>query len=306
MNVTAIDVLNALFNPTDTVCFRIFDDKKDGIFKGAKPSCECGKYKSIEPLLRKHNAMNHGIFFVVNFGGHDDHMITRINAQFVEMDNCSFEEQMRRIEAFPLPPSMIMKTQKSYHVYWLMDSTAKVSRFRKIQKQLVEHFDGDPMCVNESRVMRLPGFMHCKLDTPVEVTCVSFHPERKYTQDQLSDVLPEIEDAPVERKDGTEKGVEQVFRNCMFMQYCKENAATLSEHDWYAMITNLAQFEGGTKLIQELSKPYPEYNETNTQRKNNHFLDSGTGPITCKTICEKGYHCPKFANGECPVRSPAA
>ena len=56
MNVTVTDVLCALFNPTDTVCFRVFDDKKEGIFKGAKLSCECGKYKSIEETLKNHNA----------------------------------------------------------------------------------------------------------------------------------------------------------------------------------------------------------------------------------------------------------
>lgn len=162
MNVTVTDVLGSLFNPTDTVCFRVFDDKKGGVFQGSKLSCECGKYKSIEETLKNHNAMNRGIFFVVNYGGQDDDSITRINAQFVEMDNDSFDEQQEKIDAFPLPPSMIMKTQKSYHVYWFMDSTAKVERFRMIQTQLVKHFDGDPMCVNESRVMRLPGFMHCK------------------------------------------------------------------------------------------------------------------------------------------------
>src|SRR5699024_10813374 len=105
--------------------------------------------------------MNRGIFCVVNYGGHDDAAITRINAQFVEMDDCSFEEQQKKVDAFPLPPSMVMKTQKSYHVYWFMDSTAKVDRFRMIQMQLVKHFSGDPACVNESRVMRLPGFNHC-------------------------------------------------------------------------------------------------------------------------------------------------
>ena len=50
MNVTVPDVIGALFNPTDTVCFRIFDDKKGGLFKGSKLSCECGKYKSIEEI----------------------------------------------------------------------------------------------------------------------------------------------------------------------------------------------------------------------------------------------------------------
>lgn len=133
MSVTVTDVLGGLFNPTDTVCFRVFDDKKEGIFKGAKLSCECGKYKSIEETLRSHNAMNRGVFFVVNFGGHDDESITRINAQFVEMDTGSFEEQQKKVDAFSFPPSMIMKTQKSLHVYWFMEGTAKVERFRMIQ-----------------------------------------------------------------------------------------------------------------------------------------------------------------------------
>lgn len=306
MNITVTDILGSLFDPTDTVCFRTFDDKKTGIFKGKNLSCKCSEYKNIEGELKYHNAHNRGIFFVVNYGGHDDASITRINAQFVEMDNGSFDEQQKKIDAFPLPPSMIIKTQKSCHEYWFMDGTAKVERFRMIQKQLVKYFDGDPMCVNESRVMRLPGFMHCKKDTPVEVTCVSFHPERKYTQDQLSDVLPEVDAAPLERKSGTEKGIEKVMRSCIFMQHCRDEAASLSEHDWYAMITNLALFDGGTKMIHELSAPYPGYNEISTQKKINHFLKSGTNPITCGTICEKGFKCPKFAAGECPVRSPAA
>ncbi len=305
MNATAVDVLSPLFNPADTVCFRIFDDKKGGVFQGLKLDCERGKYKTIEKTLQEHNKLGRGIFFVVNYGGQDDASITRINAQFVEMDNGSFEEQEKKIKAFPLRPSMVIRTRKSYHVYWFMDATARVERFRSIQKQLVKQFDGDPACVNESRVMRLPGFNHCKQE-PVEVVCVSFHPERKYTQDQLLEVLPGAETIPMEKKTGKEKGIGLVMRSCAFMQYCRDHAASLPEPDWYAMVTNLAPFEGGTAIIHELSAPYPGYNERDTQKKINHFLDSGTKPITCRTICEKGFQCPKFAKGECPVKSPAA
>ncbi|MBR3624412.1 MAG: DNA primase [Selenomonadaceae bacterium] len=305
MEVTATDVLNSLFNPTETVCFRVFEDKKDGVFHGAKLECECGKYMGLEETLKKHNAQNRGIFFVVNYGGQDDDAISRINAQFFEMDNGTFEEQQRKIDAFPLPPSMIIKTQKSLHVYYFVDSTAKVERFRTIQKQLVKQFDGDPVCVNESRVMRLPGFYHCKKE-PVMVECISFHPERKYTQDQLADILPVIDESPIEKKNGSGKGLDIVMRSCDFLQHCRDDAASLSEHDWYAMITNLASFDGGTALIHELSAPYPGYNEANTQKKINHFLESGTKPITCKVICEKGFKCPKFTEGVCKVKSPAA
>ncbi len=306
MSVTANDVLTSLFNPTEKVHFRVFDDKKSGVFSGAKLECECGKFATLVSTLKRHNEQSRGVFYVVNAGGQDDKSITRINAQFVEMDTGSFEEQQAKIDAFPLPPSMIIRTQKSLHTYWFMDGTAKVARFRSVQKQLVKHFGGDPMCINESRVMRLPGFMHCKKDTPVEVTCISFHPERKYNQEKLSDLLPQVEAQTIEKKSGTETGLDIVMRSCDFLKHCQNDADKLSEHDWYAMITILAGFEGGTDLIHKLSAPYPGYKEGSTQKKINHFLESGTKPMTCKCIGEKGYKCPKLVNGGCDVKSPAA
>ena len=305
MDITSNAVLNALFNPEDKVCIRIFDDREEKTFKGVKISIDCAKYSSVIDTLKEHNAKRRGIGFVVNYGGDTDKEISRINAQFVENDELSIEDQLKQIAEFPLPPSMIIKTRKSLHAYWFVKD-AKVERFRPIQKQLIKQFNGDPTCVNESRVMRLPGFMHCKTETPVEVTCVSFHPERRYTQDQLSDALPEADPVPVERKSGTEKGIHLVMCSCVFMKHCRDDAASLPEIDWYAMITNLAPFEGGMKMIHDLSAPYPDYNKEATQKKINHFLESGTDPITCKTICEKGFKCPKFAAGECPVDSPAA
>lgn len=304
MDITAQEVLTSLFNAEEHVCLRVFEDRDEGIFPGAKYSIECGKFGTIEETLRTHNTMNRGILYTVNFGGHSDETITRINAQFVEMDKSSFEEQQKRIDDFPLPPSMIIKTRKSLHTYWFVKD-GEVSRFRNIQKQLVRHFDGDPMCVNESRVMRLPGFYHCKQD-PVMVECILFRPERRYTQDQISELMPPVDDTPVERKKGTETGLNIVLHECDFIKHCRDDAATLSEHDWYAMITNLANFEGGTDLIHRLSSGYPGYNENETQKKINHYLDSGTRPMLCKTIAEKGYQCPRFLSGECVCKAPAA
>lgn len=71
---------------------------------------EAGKYSAIEGTLKSHNEKNRGIFFVVNYGGQEDSSISRINAQFVEMDDLSFEEQQKAIDEFPLPPSMVIKT----------------------------------------------------------------------------------------------------------------------------------------------------------------------------------------------------
>ena len=82
---------------------------------------------------------------------------------------------------------MVIRTRKSLHTYWFIKD-AKVAQFRPIQKALVSHFGGDPACVNESRVMRLPGFYHCKKE-PVLVECVLFHPERRYTQEQIAEIF---------------------------------------------------------------------------------------------------------------------
>ena len=312
--VTAEDVLGCLFNPEDTVNFRVFDDRKGGVFQGQKLSCKCAEYRSLYAELKRHNAQNRGIFFVVNYGGQTDDSITRINAQFVEMDDGTFEEQWQKINAFPMPPSMVIQTRKSLHVYWFVDKNADVTRFRKLQKLLVKWFGGDPACINESRVMRLPGFCHCKTDTPVMVQCVLFRPERIYSQDQLAGVLTDIEEetspASAERKNGmasgTEKGLDIVESSCDFIKYCKDNAKSLPEPLWHAMISNLLPFCGGIEKIHELSRPYPGYSERETCQKIDNVLKSGTGPMTCETIQERGFKCPKLSQSGCAVKSPAA
>ncbi len=304
LNIPLEEFLKPFFDAGETVCLRVFADRKGAAFRGQKLECEASKIGGMMDTLKKHNAQNRGIFFVVNYGGQEDSDITRINAQFVECDTADIDTQLERIEAFPLPPSIIVRTKKSLHTYWLMKS-ADVLRFRPVQKALIAQFDGDKACINESRVLRLPGFEHRKGE-PFLVECIKFSPELRYTQDELLAVLPKIEEpqVPASVATGSRKGLELVKERCAFLQHCKEHAATLSEHDWYAMITNLAVFEGGSEEIHTLSKAYPGYNYAETQGKIAHYLESGTKPITCQTIADKGFACPKL--GQCGCKAPAA
>lgn len=309
LNIPLEEFLLPFFNANESICLRIFDDRKTGTFKGMKLETSITKIGKLAKTLQKHNAMNRGIYFVVNFGGHEDSDITRISAQFVECDERSLDEQRAMIDAFPLEPSIIVRTRKSLHTYWLVKD-AKVETFRQVQKGLIKHFGGDKACINESRVLRLPGFNHCKED-PVMVDCVKFNPELRYTQEELASVLPEVEDAPAQANSagalkGARKGLELMRRRCDFIRHCSDNAAVLSEHDWYAMISNLAVFEGGETLIHKLSSAYPSYSSAETQNKIQHFLESGTGPITCKIIAEKGFVCPRLEARECACKAPAS
>lgn len=115
--ISPAEFLGAFFEPSDTVCLRIFSDKPDSAFAGQKLEAKAGRFDGIAETLQKHNEQGRGIYFVINFGGHEDNQITRINAQFMECDNLPLDEQLAKIQAFPLEPSLIVKTRKSLHCY---------------------------------------------------------------------------------------------------------------------------------------------------------------------------------------------
>jgi putative DNA primase/helicase len=196
INIPTEVYLNAFYGLNETVCFRILADKPDKAFSGYKCECELEAFSNLEGELHDHNSRGRGVFNAVNVGGHSDAAITDIKAQFFEMDDVPLEEQLKRIQEFPLEPSIIVKTRKSLHVYFLMRN-AQVAKFRHIQKRLVAHFGADPACVNESRVMRVPNFYHCKAE-PLMVGCIKFNPELRYTQEQLEEHLPAPAAVPAE------------------------------------------------------------------------------------------------------------
>ncbi|EPB8218970.1 phage/plasmid primase, P4 family [Clostridium perfringens] len=441
-------------NSCGRINIRIFSDKKGTGFKGKNLSFNIKDFQSKSKVLMAHNEANRGIFFVVNSGGNSDRKINKINAQFFECDTLSLEEQLENISKFPLEPSIIVQTKKSLHVYFLIKN-GKVEKFRDIQKKLAKHFNGDGSCINESRVMRVPGFYHCK-EEPVRVKCIKFNPKLFYTQEDLereliysesefivnddnyirkeetnkagrnlgrgnlenvepasnlskgnlerredtrslneenlgesectSNLLSEISDIGIEnnsknlesyisnynsnlqestllnkenisenyRKSISEKksegrnnkskeqvlyeseenlhirsednisknnqlnientvdeevksenGLEVVCFKCDFIKHCKKNSKTLSEPLWHGMITNLTLFKGGNYRIHELSKGYKTYSEKETEEKIINFLKSGAGPMTCETLRDRGYTCPRYGK-TCHGKSPAS
>ena len=140
INVPLKEFLKCFFKEDEKICFRVLSDRKDKGFKGLKLSSTLQSIEKTESILKEHNAKNRGVFFAVNYGGHFDKDITRINAQFFECDSISLKEQYQRIMAFPLPPSIIIKTRKSLHTYFLIRD-GKVEDFRKIQHDLIEYFE---------------------------------------------------------------------------------------------------------------------------------------------------------------------
>ena len=110
INIPTEDFLHAFFDVNERICLRVFSDKPDSAFSGQKLETILQNYADIADTLKTHNEQGRGVYFVINFGGHEDADISRINAQFMKMDDVPLEEQLARVQAFPLEPSLIIKT----------------------------------------------------------------------------------------------------------------------------------------------------------------------------------------------------
>ena len=171
----------------DDLYLRSFKDKGDKD-KGLNDKKKKSLFDFSIPDLKKLNSQDRGIFFVVNGDSQKDKGVRHARAHFIDFDDFPFPEQIRRLNHFPLEPSIIIKTRKSLHCYWLIQD-GDIKQFRNIQKRLIQYFESDPIIFNESRVMRIYGFEHRKFD-PVMVTLIKFDPELMYTQRQLAECLP--------------------------------------------------------------------------------------------------------------------
>jgi hypothetical protein len=61
-----------------------------------------------------------------------------------------------------LPPHIVVESSpERWHCYWLVEGMA-LEDFRAVQKAIIGRFNSDPSVHDLPRVMRLPGFFHCK------------------------------------------------------------------------------------------------------------------------------------------------
>ena len=194
IQVSTEDFIRAFgYKDTDTVYYRCFYERPDKDERQEPPKNLQGKlsaYKSIQTPLDRDNAAGYGIFFVVNGDGQSDAEVKHARAQFIEIDDKPFTEQLDIIGKFPVEPSIIVKTRKSLHTYWILKD-GDIKRFRGIQERLITYFNSDTSIKNASRVMRLPNFKHNKQE-PVDVQVIKFDPALTYTQDEIEAVLPAI------------------------------------------------------------------------------------------------------------------
>lgn len=156
---------------------RLLDDRK---YWTEKPPLEMvGKIITLEDLIMQHDRVDElnkkglGVFFMANESstGHGQKDITAIKWIYIEMDDGSKLEQMKKIENSPIPPNMIIESKRSYHCYWRCDLTQE--QFDELGSGMVYYFNSDPSFTRIGGVMRMPHFYHFKYPKePFKITTI--------------------------------------------------------------------------------------------------------------------------------------
>jgi len=143
---------------------------------------------SLDPLafeLSRRNDRGAAVAVTVNETdgwGRRSENIRALRALFIDCDG-----PLQRRPA--LPPSMLVRTRRGQHLYWLLHPGEDLRRFRGAQRQLARYYGSDSTVSDTSRAMRLPGFRHMKHD-PVVVRLLDAHPSRRYALDEILSAHP--------------------------------------------------------------------------------------------------------------------
>lgn len=131
-----------------------------------------------------------GLYFVVNGQGQTDKEITHCKALFCEWDDRPLPEQeiFWKRKGF-LEPTFQVKTRKSVHCYWVLETPIPVEDWKVLQTCLLNELDADRSLKNPSRVLRVAGAWHLKLDAePIQCQLINIT-EKKYSQAEIETAL---------------------------------------------------------------------------------------------------------------------
>lgn len=90
-------------------------------------------------------------------------------------------------------------------------------------------------------------------------------------------------DDPGQAEDYPPADLLPILGGCAWLQHTNEDAGTLSEPDWYAMLGVVGRCQDGAQHAHEFSKPYAGYSAADTDKKLAHALRDA-GPVTCERV----------------------
>lgn len=194
----------SLLDPiSDRFCFRTFDDTEQDRRWLAKKFD--GSFGDCQRAFEASNNDSAGVFVVINKGGHTADSIVKVRAVFADTDGAPLEP-LRTLD----PHAIVQSSLGKWHVYWLVEDDFPVNQFSLVQKAIAAKFGTDPSINDLSRVMRLPGFKHCK-NAPVDVRIAELNDDLpRYTLAEIVEGLG-LELAPMDIRGNDDRMFSDLF-----------------------------------------------------------------------------------------------
>jgi putative DNA primase/helicase len=214
------------------------------------------------------------------------------------------------VDAAPLAPTVVIHTGHGLHCYWLfpevyaIETDAERRRLRGLNDRLqgaikraaAERGWRLDSTGDLSRVLRLAGTIKRKPGcAPVMVRGLRNEGPR-YTTDGLDEALPPAVAAPNRphgpsaddgpAPEGDRPDLERILSACAFMRHWRDDAATLTEPEWFAGMTIVALCRDGERLAHDHSSPYPAYDHQETAAKFARAREADK-PMTCAVIGDR-------------------
>lgn len=159
------------------------------------------------------NKRDWGVFWTVNQfeGARRKENCRQVLAWAVDIDEGSKSEQLERIHALPIKPSGVIETARGYHVYFKAKPGASNENYRDITERLVDRLHADNNAKDICRILRVPGFNHCKDSQPFLVKVVESNPV-SYSEEEMHAAFP----SQKERKDQVRQRMRSVGDDDLF------------------------------------------------------------------------------------------
>ena len=197
----AIDTLAAIFEaaPEGAVFLTALGPN------GAVHSLASRETDRIESFLQRHDRSGAGLYFCVSTlrdgaNGRSKNNVGWVAGLHADVDykdhELAPEEIQRRLDQTLLPASLVIATGGGLHCYWLFREAEAatpeaVARIETALRRLADHIGGDPQCAECARLMRVPGTVNYKRETPVAVRVLEDRPAARYELAELEEWLTE-------------------------------------------------------------------------------------------------------------------
>ena len=193
LNLTRAFITSLTGSP-DTVCdWRVINDRN----KGEQGINLRGSLATLAKTLIDYNERFYGVFMTVNAmkpdGPRTLENVDFIRAQVADIDDVlTAQDSYNRAVSSATPPHFaVQSSQGKFHLYWLVEPYQGNDFYTQQQRKLAQFYNGDSNVIDATRVLRVPGFLHCK-STPQLVTCWGISNNPRYTHQQIADSLANV------------------------------------------------------------------------------------------------------------------